>query len=494
MATFKTCVQPKVKRSDGFFPVYIRVTHNRKIAYIKTDKLVDAHGLSRSMEVTDPYVTQYCMRKIVEWVDALNRQETEHWTVQEIVKHLKEGGADVSFSDYARRHHARMIDNGQERNARNYELAYQHLERFAGTNRVTFSMLTSSFLCRWMKTLEHTHRAKEMYPVCIRQIFRAAILELNDEERGVVKIKFNPWPKIQIPSADRSEKLAIMPEECRAFFSAPLPESKMKSPLPELGRDVAMMVLCLGGMNTVDIYHLRKEDYQDGIIRYRRAKTRKFRADEAYMEMRVPPIIQPLVEKYKAADDDVHLFNFSTRHTTTDSFNANVNAGIKAICKSLGIPKERWYSVYTFRHTWGTVAQNDCGASIAEVAFGMNHSSGHKVTRGYLKIDFTPAWVLNEKVIDFIFFSTEKGARQQHEDNCFERFSAKQMIHGTVFFRGEKLGEVHDIGFNNVDEVIAALVPFVPDHVPVRSMVQFRIENMDKQQTAVYERMKGKGF
>lgn len=492
MATFKVCVQKQ--RKDGFWPVYIRVIHHKQVAYMRTDKMVTDKGLSSHNEVEDPYVMRWCMDRIVTYVDNLNKVDSARWTVKDVVDYLVKENSDISFSEYARRHHARMIDNGQERNARNYELAYQHLERFAGTNNIMFSQLTSNFVNAWIRSLEHTHRAKEMYPVCIRQIFKAACVELNDYDQGIIRITTNPWVKVQIPSADRSEKLAIMPEECRAFFSAPLPESKMKSPLPELGRDVAMMVLCLGGMNTVDIYHLRKEDYQDGIIRYRRAKTRKFRADEAYMEMRVPPIIQPLVEKYKAADDDVHLFNFSTRHTTTDSFNANVNAGIKAICKSLGIPKERWYSVYTFRHTWGTVAQNDCGASIAEVAFGMNHSSGHKVTRGYLKIDFTPAWVLNEKVIDFIFFSTEKGARQQHEDNCFERFSAKQMIHGTVFFRGEKLGEVHDIGFNNVDEVIAALVPFVPDHVPVRSMVQFRIENMDKQQTAVYERMKGKGF
>lgn len=495
MATFKTCVQPKVKRNDGFYPVYIRVTHNRKIAYIKTDKLVNKQGLSSTMEITDPYVNQYCMKKIVEWVDALNRQETEHWTVQEIVKYLKEGGADVSFSDYARLHHDRMINNGQERNARNYELAYQHLERFVGTNRLTFSMLTSTVLNNWIKSLEHTHRAKEMYPVCVRQIFKAAILELNDEERGVVKIKFNPWTKIQIPHTDKTEKLAITPEECRVFFSAPIPESKMKLPLPELGRDVAMMVLCLGGMNTIDIYNLRKQDYRDGIISYERAKTRKARADSAYMEMRVPPILYPIVQKYLADDDDEHLFNFSKRHTTSDSFCANVNIGIRSICKSLDIPKERWYSVYTFRHTWGTIAQNDCGATISEVAFGMNHSAGHRVTRGYIKLDFSPAWTLNEKVIDFVFFSTKKGSRQHDgEENSFERFSAKQMIRGTVFFRGEVLGEIHDIGFNNVDEVIAKLAKFVPDYVPVRSMVQFRIKNVDKQQTAVYEKMKGKGF
>lgn len=53
---------------------------------------------------------------------------------------------------------------------------------------------------------------------------------------------------------------------------------------------------------------------------------------------------------------------------------------------------------------------------------------------------------------------------------------------------------MENIGFNNVDEVIKALVPFVPDDVPTRSMVQFRIEIVDKGLSQTYERMKGKGF
>jgi len=494
MATFKVCVQKQ--RKDGFWPVYIRVIHHKKVAYMPTDKMVTNQGLSSHNEVEDPYVMQWAMSRIVGYMESLNKMDIEHWTVKEVVEYLKHGNLDVSFSEYARQHHARMIDDGQERNARNYELAYQHLERFAGTTNLMFSQLTSSFVQSWIKSLSHTHRAKEMYPVCVRQIFKAACADLNDYDLGRIRITTNPWVKVQIPSADIPEKLAISPEECRAFFSAPLPESKMKSPLPELGRDVAMMILCLAGINTIDIYQLQKKDYYDGIIHYKRAKTKKFRADEAYIEMRVPAIIKPLFEKYAADDGDSYLFRFHTRHSNSDSFNANVNIGIKKICEDMGIPKEEWYSAYTFRHTWGTVAQNDCGASLSDVGFGMNHASGHKVTRGYVKIDFAPAWVLNEKVVDFIFFSTEKGARQKHaeEADTFERFSAKQMMKGTVFFRGKKLGEVHDIGFNNVDEIIAALVPYVPADVPARSMVQFRIENCDKQQTAIYERMKGKGF
>ena len=491
MATLTICVRKQ--RKDGFWPVYIKVIHNRKPAYIKTAKIVNDAGLKRG-EVRDPFVLESLSRRIVEYAERLNRKDIERWTVRQVVDFLLTADEDVSFSDYARKHISRLVENGQERTSKNYKLALQSVELYLGTNRITFSQLSSTVLAAWIKSLESTHRAKEQYPVCLRQVWRAAMKELNDEENGMVRIKYNPWLKVEIPSADRAEKLAITPEACRAFFSAPLPPSKMLDPLPELGRDVAKLCICLGGINSVDLYQMRKADYFDGILHYRRSKTRKFRADGAYMEMRVPPIVQPLLTKYAAGPEDEHLFCFHQRHTTLDSFNANVNSGIHKVCESMGIPKEAHYCLYTFRHTWGTVAQNDCGASISEVAFGMNHSAGHTVTRGYLKLNFEPAWILNEKVIEYIFFSDEASHRARQAAEPFSRFSPAQMIRGSVFFRGRLLGQIQDIGFRNVDEVVKSLAVFVPDEIPVRSVCQFRIENLDKHQTQVYEHQKGKGF
>lgn len=485
----------KAKRKDGFYPVYIRVIHHKKVAYIPTDKMVNDKGLGKSGEIEDPYVMQFCTNRIVEYMEILNRVDTEHWTVKDITEYLKSGYNDICFSDYARKHIDRMIDKGEQRNARNYELALHHMERFAGTTKVMFSHLTSNFVNRWIESMEQTHRAKEMYPICMRQVFKAAQVEMNDYDNGIIRIKTNPWVKVKIPKADRTEKLAITPEACREFFSFPLPESKMKYPLMELGRDVAMMVLCLAGINTVDLFNLRKEDYHGGIIHYQRAKTKKFRADGAYMEMRVPPILLPLFDKYANKDEaDDHLFVFSKRHTTNDSFCANVNGGIRQICRAMSMTKNEDYSAYTFRHTWGTVAQNDCGASISEVAFAMNHSSGHKVTRGYIKIDFTPAWVLNEKVVDFIFFTDKPSVRERQEEEPHFRLSFRYQVHAEAYFQGKKLAELTDTGYNNVDEVIAKLASQLPDDIPPRSMVMFKVENMDKGQTVVYQRMKGKGF
>ena len=83
--------------------------------------------------------------------------------------------------------------------------------------------------------------------------------EMNDYDNDIIRIKTNPWIKVQIPQSDRTTKRAISAEDCRRFFSAPLPPSKMVDPLPELGHDIAKLVLCLAGMNTIDLYELKKE-------------------------------------------------------------------------------------------------------------------------------------------------------------------------------------------------------------------------------------------
>lgn len=484
--TFKAVVQKQ--RTDGYWPVYIRVIHNKSIHYIRTDKMVDSKGCDSKHAVKDPFVLKYCANKITDFYERLNKVDTTNWSVKDVVQYLEQGTADVCFSDYARQYHDEMYRNGQRRNARNYELAYQHLERYAGTTKVMFSHLTSMFINGWIKSMSSTARAKEMYPVCVRQIFKQALIDYNDYDTGILRITTNPWPKVKIPKADTPEKKAISMEDCRTFFAAPLPESDRKYPLSELGRDVAMMILCLAGINTIDIFYLRKQDYKHGIISYERRKTRKARADNAYIEMRVPDILKPTMEKYLDKTDSEYLLNFHQRMTTSDSFNANVNIGIRQICeKSLGIPHDDSYCAYTFRHTWATVAQNNCGASESEAGFAMNHSQ-HKTTRGYIrKVDFTPAWKLNEKVVEKIFFTDEKSNDYQEEEQRFERFSVKYLIRGTAYFKGKVVARVEDIGFNNVDEVIDKLMGEI-EGIPERSTIQIKIENVDKEQTQLYER------
>ena len=497
MATFKAVTRKM--RSDGLYPVYIRVCHRTQKGYMNTGKLVSQKKVKKGGEITDTFVLEFCAREINRYTEICNRKDISKMTVSELISYLTEDKSEPCFSDYARNFIDKMINSGHERNAKNYKAALKSLELSAGTNKIMFSQLSSAVLRKWIESLIQTNRCKEQYPICMRQVFKSALLELNDEERGVIPIKFNPWLKVSIPKADKGPKRAISAEACREFFNRPLPSTKMISSLPELGRDVCLLSLCLGGMNTADIYNLQKTDYRNGVIGYKRAKTRHARKDEAYIEMRVEPFIQPTFDKYLADSSDPFLFTFHNRYKDIDSFNANVNSGLKKICADMGMNKEDWYCGYTFRHTWATIAQNDCGATIPDVAFGMNHSHGFAVTRGYMKPDFTPAWELNAKIIEFIFF-TDKPSKQGKALDLEEpagklfRLSPKKMVYARAYYKGKVIGEVTDIGFGTIDDVIKRLVPSFPTDIPEGGAVQFRIQNLDSQSEAVYERTKGKGF
>lgn len=185
MALFKAVVRRP--RKDGFWQVYIHVCVDRRLGYMTTDKYVTSKELNKTNEITDPYVLQYCSSLIIEYNDRLNGKDTSRWTVRQVVEYLRTADTDLCFSEYARLHIDRMIDRGQERNARNYQLALQHLERFCGTTKVMFDELTSSTMSRWIQTLEKTKRAKEMYPVCMRQVFKAAVMEYNDYDNGLIR-------------------------------------------------------------------------------------------------------------------------------------------------------------------------------------------------------------------------------------------------------------------------------------------------------------------
>ena len=485
MATLKATV--KSKRKDGMYVVYIRFAHNRKVSYLRTTWMVNDKGLSRNKrDIIDPFVIQQTSKLIDRYYNTLNRIDTQDWTVYEIVDYIQKGNDGISFSMYARKHIEKMIARGQERTSRDYKWALYSLEKFAGGDEIMFSQLTYSFLSRWIDSLSQTARSKNKYPINIRQIHKAAMLEYNDEERGIQLIT-NPWPKISIPKEDTPNKRAISPNMLRKFFAVVPDFSRFTHPLQELGQDVALISFCMCGINSVDLFFAKKNQYHDGIFHYNRRKTCKSRSDNAYFEIRVPQFIKLTFEKYLSKDmESPWLFDFQDRLSTSDSFNANVNAGISQICKK--VSPDFHASLYSFRHSWATVAQNGCGASLGDVDFALDHST-YKMARVYTKIDYSPAWELNEKVIDYIFFSNEDIDNHEDSGKSFERMSKYNLIRGEAFISGERASVIEDSGFTNVEQVIAKVLMSMHDDLPRPTKVQIKITNLDKRQIQLYQRI-----
>ena len=469
------------------YVVYIRVTHNRQVKYIRTSWMVDDKGLSKDkQDIVDPFVSEQTSKVIAGYYSMLNRLDTQNWSAKEIVEFIQFGKDGISFSKYAREHIEKMIARGQERTSRDYKWALLSLEKFAGENEVMFSQLTYSFLSRWIDSLALTSRSKEKYPINIRQIHKAAMLEYNDEDRGVLLIQ-NPWPKITIPKGDTPNKRAIAPSMLRKFFGVVPDFSRFTHPLQELGQDVALMSFCMCGINSIDLFFAEKSQYYDGILHYNRRKTCKSRIDNAYFEIRVPQFLIPTFEKYLSKDkESPWLFDFHDRLSTADSFNANVNAGISQVCKK--VSPNFHASLYSFRHSWATVAQNGCGASLSEIDFALNHST-NKMARVYTMIDFSPAWELNDKVIDYIFFSNKEPGNNDEIEGSFERMSKYNLIRGELFINGERVSVIEDTGFSNIEQVITLLISSLTNEIARPTKVQIKITNLDKQQTQLYQRV-----
>ena len=485
MATLKATV--KSKRKDGMYVVYIRFAHNRKVSYLRTSWMVNDKGLSRNKkDILDPYVIQQTSKLIDQYYNTLNRIDTQDWTVKEIVDYIQKGKDGISFSMYARKHIEKMKVRGQERTSRDYKWALYSLEKFAGGNEVMFSQLTYSFLSRWIYSLSQTARSKNKYPINIRQIHKAAMLEYNDEERGIQLIT-NPWPKISIPKEDTPNKRAISPNMLRRFFAVVPDFSRFTHPLQELGQDIALISFCMCGINSIDLFYAKKSQYHNGIFHYNRRKTSKSRSDNAYFEIMVPQFIKLTFEKYLSKDmASPWLFDFQDRLSTSDSFNANINAGISQICKK--VSPDFHASLYSFRHSWATIAQNGCGASLGDVDFALNHST-FKLARVYTKIDYSPAWELNEKVIDYVFFSNEDIEKSEDANTFFERMSKYNLIRGEAFICGNRVCVIEDSGFTNVEQVIMKLLVSLPNDISRPSKVQIKITNLDKKQTQLYQRL-----
>lgn len=484
MATFKVVVFRK--RADGFYSVFIRITQNRRKTHVKTDKVVSDKGLVKgTKEVRDSFVLSSCMSTINEWVERLNKVDSKDWTVEQVRSFLETSSEDICFSDFARTYIQGLYKKLQATSVKQYYAALKHIEKYAGTDKIMFSMMTTTFVSAWVDSLIDNPSARSCYPLMIKRIFNEAVKIYNDYDSGVSLIKNNPWLKVKIERTRVPDKRAITMEECRAFFAL-----SPDNPRLQLAIDVCKMILCLAGINAADLYKMQKSEYYDGILHYERRKTRTHRTDRAYIEMRVPDMLLPTFEKYFAEKEDPYLFTFHDMYSSGQSFDTNLCTFMVTLCKEyLGMVDAKHYTPYTFRHSWATIAQNDVGAGYGEIAFAMNHVSAHKVTMGYVKPDFSRAWELNEKVVEKVFFTNEPSRRtQKYHVPEFDKVEDTFELSADAYFMGEVVAHIEGKGYRNTDEIIEQLMDNINATVPKNCTIQIKVKNITKNQTKYFER------
>lgn len=406
MATLKISVREHKRRKDGKYPVSIRLTHHQQAVYIPTGAYVSDRQLNKALEVKDTFVNRE-LDKRVELYERLILAlglKANAYSAKELADYLvrhSEADASINFFEFAERYVAE-INVQQPGTAENHINALNNLERYLKVRKLSATSITANFLHKyhdWMRREGGKNgnplgeRGQSLYLGSIRTMFNEAQRRYNDYDKGDIPIPNRPFEAFKIPKArpiKTAEDKALSVEQLKAIRDY-APRFKRD----ELARDCFMLSFYLCGMNSVDLF--RCAILKESVLTYFRSKVRDNREDKAEMRIQVEPEALPLLEKYSGLKT---VFSFCERHASKDSFNARINAGLKIIGRAVGVDDLEFYYA---RHSWATLAANDCKISVDLVDECLAHAEHSSIAKKhYIKKDWTRIFEANRKVLDLL--------------------------------------------------------------------------------------------
>lgn len=235
----------------------------------------------------------------------------------------------------------------------------------------------------------------------LRHLYNEARRFYNKPDKGLIRIPHSPFDYFKIPRQEATRKRAITPEQIKAIWEMPyqnIHKGAKGTCRFDLAKDCFILSFCLMGINSVDLYNAT--DLRGNRLVYNRTKTKDRRLDKAKMEVIVPDMILPIIEKYQDKTGKC-LFNFYKYYRDHKGFNKAINSGLKEIGKLLGIDDLEYYAA---RHSWATIARNKLGINKYVVHEALNHiDASMRVTDIYIERDFMNENKANAKVIKYVF-------------------------------------------------------------------------------------------
>lgn len=216
-----------------------------------------------------------------------------------------------------------------------------------------------------------------------------------------------PFRRFKIRS-EETPKRDLPVEELRKLFDYPVDDFQ------RYYLDYFKLIFLLIGINGTDLYNLTRID--NGRIEYRRSKTHKL------YSIKVEPEAMEIIDRHRAKNGN-GLLDITDRWKRPNDFLKWCNISLKKIgaekCKGGrvkgGAPnkaskddksKGLWPEISTYwaRHSWASIAYNDCGVSKDIIAQALGHEMGARVTEIYLHKNQKLIDEANRCVIDWVLY------------------------------------------------------------------------------------------
>ena len=402
MATLKI----EIKSGEGrkTFSVSFLVCQGKSKKRIPTGIKVAPSELSangkRIKDLNKARLIEKMRRDLQDRIDALSLELTgRDMDASEIVRRitLSREGQVLDFFEFTEKWMSETSTKSKEI----YVCMLKSLSLFVGCRRLPFREITYRFLSGYEAFLRGKPRAQSLYIGLMRHMYRIALREYGNIVYG--DVAGDPFLRYRVPRQVQKKGVRALTadELCR------IARYEGTGVRDTLARDCFLLSFCLMGMNTVDMYQC--ETYRNGMICYNRAKTKDRRYDSAYIEVVVHERVKALVERYRGKS---RVFSFSSRYYTAQTFNRNVNIGLKVVGKAVGIDNLQFYQA---RHTFATLSRNMMKFAKSDVDEALNHVGSYDIADVYIKKDFTIINENNMKLLDRIFGMLDEQLGRKYE-------------------------------------------------------------------------------
>lgn len=381
----------------------VRFVNNRRKAELNLGVEATASDLEDALYVLDkpklkaklkatlayfqPRIEDVLRGKSLEWPKDIDVKFVRDYIGRELGI-LEEEDAEIKFTRYFQR----FMDSKSNKGTRG---VYKHtLDRIRAFDARVDERSFEDIDLKWLTDFENfcartaSKNARNIHLRNIRAVFNSAIdFEITSAY---------PFRRFKIrPEETRKRSLTLA--ELRRFIQMDVEEYQ------RFYKDMFLLSFFLIGINAADLARLT-EITPEGRIEYERAKThRKY-------SVKVESEAMEIIERYKGENT---LLCIADRWTDHRNFLHQLNKALKKMGhvervgrggKKIITPAFPELSSYWCRHTWATIAYNECGVPEDIIGQALGHASSHTTTSIYINRNAKLVDEANRKVLDWVLY------------------------------------------------------------------------------------------
>jgi site-specific recombinase XerD len=387
MISFKTVLRKK-KLSIGKYPIYLRITKDRKSIFFRTPYTSEEREWDSIQGKFNSNATHYLNknRLLLKFIDqatnvvTILQQEKGNYTLSNIERAMRIDSNPVHKNSFVFWEEiiAELVKAGRTGNAQVNKDAYNSVRKFNRNKTLNFEEITPAFLEKYeadLRSRQGTDGGISVKMRTLRALFNSAI------NRGLVKQNIYPFRAYKISKLKgKGIKKALTFDDVQNIISLDL------SNHPKLinARNYFIFSFYTRGMNFADMMKLKWKDVVDGQIFYTRAKTK------TNFRIKILPPVQEILVFYRENDNgSSYVFPILLRDEMTPVQIENrkkktlqqYNKDLKEIASLCEINKT--VSSYVARHSYANCLKQK-GVATDIISESMGHQNV-AVTQAYLK-------------------------------------------------------------------------------------------------------------